>query len=413
MHEQVNNKSFIQVGICFIFYFRHNVTFKTVVGESSSVQPDMIASWFETTLPTLLTNYKLEDIYNADEFGLFYQCLPNKTYHYKSEKCSGGKNSKVRITGLAAANAVGDKLPMFVIGKSKKPRCFKNVTSLPCRYRAQKKSWMDSSLFEEWVREIDAMFLKEGRKIVLIIDNCPAHPDVGGLSNIKLIFLPPNTTSVSQPMDQGVIRCLKSLYRQNLVNMMIQNLEKGKDLPKVSILRALQILVSSWDKVKKETIVNCFKKSKIFKKAQQNATDDIDDPFKQLEKDLTQLRAIDDTIIPADLSARDVVDIDQDLTTIENPVTDEEILESVRPSTDENDEEHDENADVIEVFDEPVSKPTKSEINTAVETLQNACLFTDDGNDMQRLLLRFEDLFLKSEMKNKKQTSILSFFDQK
>ena len=94
-------------------------------------------------------------------------------------------------------------------------------------------------------------------------------------------------------------------------------------------------------------------------------------------------------------------------------MTDEEILESVRPSTDENDEEHDENADVIEVFDEPVSKPTKSEINTAVETLQNACLFTDDGNDMQRLLLRFEDLFLKSEMNNKKQTSILSFFDQK
>ncbi|XP_057312199.1 tigger transposable element-derived protein 4-like [Hydractinia symbiolongicarpus] len=375
---------------------KHNVTFKTVVGESNSVQPDMIASWFETTLPTLLTNYKLEDIYNADEFGLFYQCLPNKPYHYKSEKCSGGKNSKVRITGLAAANAVGDKLPMFVIGIERRRRV----------------GW-DSSLFEEWVREINAMFLKEGRKIVLIIDNCPAHPDVGGLSNIKLIFLPPNTTSVSQPMDQGVIRCLKSLYRQKLVNMMIQNLEKGKDLPKVSILRALQILVSSWDKVKKETIVNCFKKSKISKKAQQNATDDIDDPFKQLEKDLTQLRAIDDTIIPADLSARDVVDIDQDLTTIENPVTDEEILESVRPSTDENDEEHDENADVIEVFDEPVSKPTKSEINTAVETLQNACLFTDDGNDMQRLLLRFEDLFLKSEMKNKKQTSILSFFDQK
>ncbi|XP_057310642.1 tigger transposable element-derived protein 6-like [Hydractinia symbiolongicarpus] len=218
---------------------KHNVTFKTVVGESNSVQPDMIASWFETTLPTLLTNYKLEDIYNADEFGLFYQCLPNKTYHYKSEKCSGGKNSKVRITGLAAANAVGDKLPMVCDW-----------------YRAQKKSWMDSSLFEEWVREINAMFLKEGRKIVLIIDNCPAHPDVGGLSNIKLIFLPPNTTSVSQPMDQGVIRCLKSLYRQKLVNMMIQNLEKGKDLPKVSILRALQILVSSWDKVKKETIVN-------------------------------------------------------------------------------------------------------------------------------------------------------------
>ena len=89
----------------------------------------MVATWFETTLPTLLSNYKLEDIFNADEFGLFYQCLPNKTLHLKSEKCSGGKNSKIRITGLAAANSLGDQLPMFVIGKSKAPRCFKNVTS--------------------------------------------------------------------------------------------------------------------------------------------------------------------------------------------------------------------------------------------------------------------------------------------
>ena len=38
-------------------------------------------------------------------FAFFYQCLPNKTLHLKSEKCSGGKNSKIRITGLAAANS--------------------------------------------------------------------------------------------------------------------------------------------------------------------------------------------------------------------------------------------------------------------------------------------------------------------
>ena len=145
--EREGSKSLFLI---FIF-FRHNVTFKTVVGESKSVQSEMVAPWFETTLLTLLSNYELEDIFNADEFGLFYQCLPNETLHLKSEKCSGGKSSKIRITGLAAANSVGGKLPMFVIVcKSKAPRCFKNVTSLPCRYRSQKKSWMDSTLFEEW-----------------------------------------------------------------------------------------------------------------------------------------------------------------------------------------------------------------------------------------------------------------------
>ena len=83
---------------------------------------------------TPLYNYDLNDIYNADECGLFYQCVPfyqwvpNKTYQLKSEKCSGGgKLSKVCISGMASANAAGDKLPMFVIEKARKPRCFKNV----------------------------------------------------------------------------------------------------------------------------------------------------------------------------------------------------------------------------------------------------------------------------------------------
>ena len=99
----------------------------------------MTASWFETRLPTILSNYEHPDIYNADEFGLFFQALPSKSLHLKDENCIGGKFSKVRLTGLAAANANGEKLPMFIIGKSKSPRCFKNLKQLPCRYRGQKK----------------------------------------------------------------------------------------------------------------------------------------------------------------------------------------------------------------------------------------------------------------------------------
>ena len=93
---------------------------------------------------------------------------------------------------------------MFVIGKSKTPRCLKYVKQFPCQYRHQKKSWMTSELFEEWVRKLDRMFRDKARNIVLIIDNCPAHPDVSNLTNVKLVFLPPNTTSVLQPMDRGL-----------------------------------------------------------------------------------------------------------------------------------------------------------------------------------------------------------------
>ena len=44
--------------------------------------------------------------------------------HFKIDRCSEEKFTKVRLIGLAAANATGEKLPMFLIGKSGKPRCF-------------------------------------------------------------------------------------------------------------------------------------------------------------------------------------------------------------------------------------------------------------------------------------------------
>ena len=84
----------------------------------------MVAPWNEATLPTLLSKYDLKDIFNADEFGLFYQRLPNKTYHFKGQTCSGRKNSKVRLTGMAAGNAIGEKLPMFVNRQVQDPSLF-------------------------------------------------------------------------------------------------------------------------------------------------------------------------------------------------------------------------------------------------------------------------------------------------
>ena len=156
----------------------------------------MTDPWKETTRQTTLTNYAKTDLYNANELGLFFKVLSKKTLHLKDEKCTGGKHSKIRATGLAAAKMNGDKPPMFVIGKSKKPRCFKNIKKLLCRYQGQNKSWMGATLFEEWVRELDNQFEKENQKVALIIDDCTAHPVIGGLKAIDLFFLHPNTTSV-------------------------------------------------------------------------------------------------------------------------------------------------------------------------------------------------------------------------
>ena len=81
--------------------------------------------------------------------------------------------------------------------------------------------------------------------------------------NLKLFFLPTNTTSTTQPMNQGVIRSLKAKYRKKMGQKIIRSLEKNNLLPEVLILKPLQMLVSSWNPVSTETIVNCFRKAEI------------------------------------------------------------------------------------------------------------------------------------------------------
>ena len=111
-----------------------------------------------------------------------------------------------------------DKLPLVVIGKRKRPRAFKNVT-VPVEYTANKKAWMKGALFEDWMRKLDWRMRLEGRHIALFVDNCQAHPFIE-MSNVELIILPPNTTSVLQPMDAGIIKNLKFHYHVKKLRIM-------------------------------------------------------------------------------------------------------------------------------------------------------------------------------------------------
>ena len=137
--------------ILFRYTIHLGVSIKCIAGETKFVTDEKTAPSTETTLTTILFRYPLENIFNAEKFEFIYQCLPSKTLHFKEEKCSGRRHSKVYLTGLATGNVYGEKVQMFVIGKSVKPRCFKSVKTLPCQYRAPNKSWMSGELFKDWV----------------------------------------------------------------------------------------------------------------------------------------------------------------------------------------------------------------------------------------------------------------------
>ena len=103
---------------------------KTSSRGNNAVTSEMTAAWTETTLPTILSKYKLNDIFNADKFGIFYQYLFKKTNTLSSEMCSVGINSKFKLTGMAAASVTREKLEVLVIGKSSSAKCFRHVKNL-------------------------------------------------------------------------------------------------------------------------------------------------------------------------------------------------------------------------------------------------------------------------------------------
>ena len=229
---------------------------------------------------------------------------------------------------------------------------------------------MDSVLLEEWVRDVNKTFQAEWRKVALIIDNCPAHPIIENLSHLKLVFLPPNTTSVTQPMNQGVIRCLKAHYKKRLVKLILRSLDSNKPLPKVSLLTTLQLLVSAWNEVSQTTIVNWFNEAKISEKDQTIAISDEDDPFKEIDKNPKELQEKKTSLVQENMTAEDFATANDVVITAPSTLTDEEILQEATQT--EKDEVED-----IEDDDEELVAPSTRDVENSFEKLKNLSLFSE------------------------------------
>jgi hypothetical protein len=80
------------------FKERHGLVFKKLAGSADA--------WLES-LPSLLEGYEARDVYNADETGLFFNVLPDRTLAYKGETCHGGNHSKDRLTVLLCVDSDG------------------------------------------------------------------------------------------------------------------------------------------------------------------------------------------------------------------------------------------------------------------------------------------------------------------
>ena len=75
----------------------------------------------------------------------------------------------------------------------------------------------------------------------------------------------------------------------------------------------MKILADSWEVVTKETIINCFRKAGITPAVQQAAIADSDDPFKDLQESLNDVRKADSSMVLDDVTATALVSLDNDV----------------------------------------------------------------------------------------------------
>ena len=72
----------------------------------------------------------------------------------------------------------------------------------------------------------------------------------------------------------------------------------------------MQLLVSTWNDVSKETVINCFRKVSISEKDQMNSANDVDDPFKELNESLKELQTKDPSLVLENMTVQDVTEVD-------------------------------------------------------------------------------------------------------
>ncbi len=78
------------------FKKRHDISWRKLSGEAASTDLDAVNNWL-STVPFICSGYKKEDIFNADETGVFFQALPNRSLVGRLEEAKGGKLSKNRL----------------------------------------------------------------------------------------------------------------------------------------------------------------------------------------------------------------------------------------------------------------------------------------------------------------------------
>ncbi|RHY32166.1 hypothetical protein DYB32_002800 [Aphanomyces invadans] len=191
-------------------------------------------------------SYDKNCVYNVDETGMYYDIPPTYIWAVKGgcSKISCGEKHSMRMTGVLTVTADGGKLPLMIIMKGKPG---------------------------DWTLYLrDVLGERIGGLSVVLVENFDAHVSD---EEYKIMYdelgahlcpVPPNSTSVCQPLDVGVM----APFKRNLRNLWLYEEQVvGDDEDPYSLsakqkrMTMVKRAISAWDLVTEDIIRQCFAKA--------------------------------------------------------------------------------------------------------------------------------------------------------
>lgn len=220
-------------------------------------------------LREILGELSPKDIYNCDESALYWKMMPGQGHSTRTIPGATKENSKVTVTFCCNADG-SDKLPLWFIGSVKNSRAFETARVEPRRlgvfWRSNRSCWMTNSIFEEYLLWFDRRMA--GRRVFLLLDNFSPHSIafdriLAQLKNTTILWLPANSTSRYQPLEQGIIQAWKVHWRRRWVEYICDEADNDRDaMSTMDIVRAIRWATHAWDvDITSTTIANCFEKA--------------------------------------------------------------------------------------------------------------------------------------------------------
>jgi hypothetical protein len=170
-------------------------------------------------------NVLLENTWNMDEHGIALGvCTNSKVLASSTKKKTYKKSPEDRewVSIVEAMSATGQKIRPLTIfkGKNLQTTWYQHDRIPDWIYTSSANGWTSNRIAYEWLRTVfePETRLKEGETRILLCDGHGSHIDLDflyecKLKKIHLIFLPPYSSHVLQPLNVGCFSPLKSSYR--------------------------------------------------------------------------------------------------------------------------------------------------------------------------------------------------------